>query len=137
MMSEAMTSEQRPALMTGAPPFPVEHAVTLANWQDPPFNRWAFQHLRELIPSARIARREDAVRQFPRNGRELGRLAFSFNDEQLTVAELLDATWTDGFLVLHRGRVVTEQYFNGMRPQTPHLLMSISKSVTAAVAGIL
>src|SRR5215472_14554143 len=61
MMSEAMTSEQRPALMTGAPPFPVEHAVTLANWQDPPCNRWAFQHLRELIPSARIARREDAV----------------------------------------------------------------------------
>jgi CubicO group peptidase (beta-lactamase class C family) len=53
------------------------------------------------------------------------------------VAELLDATWTDGFLVLHRGRVVTERYFNGMRPQTPHLLMSVSKSVTAAVAGVL
>src|SRR4051812_12186916 len=23
--------------------------VTLGNWQDPPFNRWAFQHMRELI----------------------------------------------------------------------------------------
>jgi hypothetical protein len=28
-------------LMAGAPPFPEERRVTLANWQDPPFNRWA------------------------------------------------------------------------------------------------
>lgn len=27
-------------LMTGFPPAP-ESQVTLANWQDPPFNRWA------------------------------------------------------------------------------------------------
>jgi hypothetical protein len=26
--------------MAGAPPFPAERLVTLANWQDPPFNRW-------------------------------------------------------------------------------------------------
>src|SRR5580698_4831054 len=39
-----------PELMTGFPPAP-EAQVTLANWQDPPFNRWAFQHVRELIPS--------------------------------------------------------------------------------------
>ena len=33
--------------------------------------------------------------------------------------------------------MITEQYFNGMRPETPHLLMSVSKSVTSTVAGIL
>jgi CubicO group peptidase (beta-lactamase class C family) len=130
-------------MMTGAPPFPADSAVTLANWQDPPFNRWAFQHVRELIPSARIARRArrsgrpDPVRQLPRNEQDLGRIAFSFNNRALTVAEMLAGTWTDGFLVLHRGRVVTEQYFNGMAEDTPHLLMSVSKSVTSAVAGIL
>ena len=43
-----MTAELRP-LMTGAPPLPADASVTLANWQDPPFNRWAFQHVRELI----------------------------------------------------------------------------------------
>ncbi len=129
--------------MTGAPPFPADSAVTLANWQDPPFNRWAFQHVRELIPSARIARwsgrsgRSDHARQLPRNEQDLGRIAFSFDNRELTVAEMLADTWTDGFLVLHRGRVVTEQYFNGMGQDTPHLLMSVSKSVTSAVAGIL
>ncbi len=40
-------------LMTGFPPAP-ESQVTLANWQDPPFNRWAFRHMRELIPSQLI-----------------------------------------------------------------------------------
>src|SRR3974377_1516876 len=40
-------------LMTGFPPAP-ESQVTLANWQDPPFNRWAFRHMRELIPSHAI-----------------------------------------------------------------------------------
>jgi riboflavin biosynthesis pyrimidine reductase len=30
--------------------------VTLANWQDHPYNRWSFQHLREVIPTHRISR---------------------------------------------------------------------------------
>ena len=123
--------------MAGAPPFPGDAQVTLANWQDPPFNRWAFQHVRELIPSARIAWKSGAPRPLPRQERQLARLAFSWKGQQLTVGEFLDQTWTDGFLVLHRGAVVTEQYFNGMRPETPHLLMSVSKSVTSTVAGIL
>ena len=41
--------------MEGSPP-PVDARVTLSNWQDPPFNRWAFSHLRELVPTQRIAR---------------------------------------------------------------------------------
>jgi len=32
---------------------------------------------------------------------------------------------------------VAEHYFNGMAPDVPHLLMSVSKSVTSAVAGVL
>ena len=27
--------------------------VTLANWRTAPFNRWAFHHVRELVPSSR------------------------------------------------------------------------------------
>jgi CubicO group peptidase (beta-lactamase class C family) len=73
----------------------------------------------------------------PRQERRLDRLAFAWKGQDLTVGEFLDGTFTDGFLVLHRGAVVTEQYFNGMRPETPHLLMSVSKSVTSTVAGIL
>ena len=124
-------------LMTGPPPFPPESAVTLANWQDPPFNRWAFQHVRELIPSARIASLPGGRRPLPRAEQEHGGIAFSCAGRDLTVSEWLDASSTDGFCVLHRGRVVAERYFNGMSPDTPHLLMSVSKSVTSTIAGIL
>ena len=110
--------------------------MTLANWQDPPFNRWSFQHIRELIPTARIARAA-APDPLPRAERDVLGFRFSYGDGELTVAEMLEETYTDGFLVLHQGRVVAEHYFNGMAPDVPHLLMSVSKSVTSAVAGVL
>ena len=123
--------------MSGAPPFAPEARVTLANWQEPPFNRWAFQHVRELIPTARIPRGDGPAWPLPRAERDLTGVRFTSGGQELTVADLLAQTCTDGFLVLHRGRIVTEQYFNQMAPDTPHLLMSVSKSVTAAVAGVL
>jgi CubicO group peptidase (beta-lactamase class C family) len=125
-----------PALMAGVPPFPEQSLVTLANWQDPPFNRWSFQHIRELIPTARIARAA-APAPLPRAERDILGFQFTCGDRELTVAEMLEETYTDGFLVLHEGRVVAEHYFNGMAPDVPHLLMSVSKSVTSAVAGVL
>jgi CubicO group peptidase (beta-lactamase class C family) len=45
-------------------------------------------------------------------------------------------TWTDGLAVLHRGRLVTELYANGMTPSTPHLLQSVSKSFAGVLTGI-
>src|SRR5262245_5369260 len=124
-------------LLAGPPPFPPGSRVTLANWQDPPFNRWAFQHVRELIPTARIPRGDGPAWPLRRAERDLGGVRFTSAGQEMTIAELLAQSCTDGFLVLHRGRIVAEQYFNGMAPDTPHLLMSVSKSVTAAVAGVL
>jgi hypothetical protein len=111
--------------------------VTLANWQEPPFNRWAFQHVRELIPTARISRGDGPARPLPRAERDVLAFRFGYGDRELTVAELLEETYTDGFMVLHQGQVVAEHYLNGLAPDVPHLLMSVSKSVTSTVAGIL
>jgi CubicO group peptidase (beta-lactamase class C family) len=126
-----------PALMSGAPPFPPQSRVTLANWQEPPFNRWAFQHVRELIPTARISRGTGPVWDLPRAERDVLGVRFRSGGRELSVADMLAETFTDGFLVLHRGQIVAEHYFNGMAPDVPHLLMSVSKSVTSAVAGVL
>lgn len=121
--------------MAGPPPFG-DGLVTLAAWQDPPYNRWAFQHVRELMPTARI-RRGGTVHELPSAPLEFGALTFRCDDRDSSVDQMLDETYTDGFLVLHRGRVVYERYLNGMQPDTPHLLMSVSKSVVATVAGTL
>jgi len=124
-------------LMAGSPPFTQENLVTLANWQRPPFNRWAFQHIRELIPTARISRGDGPPWELPRAERDLMGVRFATRSGELTVGDLLDQTYTDGFLVLHEGQIVAERYFNGLRPDSPHLLMSVSKSVTGLLAGAL
>ena len=139
MARDGGTGRERtsPGLMAGAPPFAPRTAVTLANWQEPPFNRWAFQHVRELIPTARIPRGDTPVWLLPADERDIAGIRFRCEDRELSIADMLAETWTDGFLVLHRGRIVAEHYFNGLRPDTPHLLMSVSKSVVSTVAGVL
>ena len=117
-----MADQATTGLMSGAPPFRGQAQVTLANWQDPPFNAWAFQHIRELIPTARIAPASDPA-PLPRAEQDLSGLAFRSEDRDWTVGDVLAASHTDGFLVLHRGQVVAEHYANGMTPGTPHLLM--------------
>jgi CubicO group peptidase (beta-lactamase class C family) len=124
-------------LMRGSPA-PNDKLVTLDNWQDPPFNRWGFLHVRELIPTAKISRGDGPVADLERDARDPSVIdAIEFNDghRDWTVGEMLDHTYTDGFLVLHEGRVLDERYVDGMRPDTTHLLMSISKSITATVTG--
>ena len=106
----------------------------LANWQDPPHNRWAFQHVRELVPTARIERSADAAAaaagRAARPRRRAGRRADG-------VEEALAASYADGLLVLQDGAIRAERYLNGLTPSRPHLLMSVSKSLVATVAGIL
>ena len=136
-MAEPASPPAGHGLMAGVPPFPHSALVTLGNWQEPPFNRWAFQHLHELIPTVRIGRGAGPVRGLPRAERDLSGLTFRSGERDLTIGEMLAESYTDGFLVLHRGRIVTEQYFNGMTADTPHLLMSVSKSIVSTVAGIL
>src|SRR5258708_39721611 len=85
-------------LLAGVPPFPQGALATLANWQDPPFNRWAFQHIRELIPTARISRGHGRPRRLPRAERDLDGLRFRSGSRELTVGEMLAETYTDGFL---------------------------------------
>jgi hypothetical protein len=46
--------------MTGFPPSP-DGQVTLANWRTAPFNRWGFQHVREIVPSADIPNAPERV----------------------------------------------------------------------------
>ena len=111
-------------LMQGFPPAAGSQA-TLANWRSPPFSRWAFQHVRELIPSADIA--NDPAKVLP--------LAPAPVD--LGVEDELAATDTDALVVLHRGKLVYERYANGMAADTPHILMSVSKSMLGLLAGVL
>ncbi len=128
----------REPLMSGFPP-PAESRVTLANWQDPPYNRWSFQHLRELIPTQRISRGHGPRRPFAQRGASalLDITVHRLAGETSTFAEVIAETLTDAVVVLHDGQIVLEQYFDAMTEETPHLLMSVTKSVVGCITGVL
>ena len=110
--------------MEGFAPAP-EGQVTLANWRAAPFNRWAFHHVREIVPSADIPSDPRNIRKLPRHPVEI------------PLGNFFEETDTDGLVVLHRGRIVLERYASGMAPDTPHILMSVSKSMLGLLAGML
>ena len=114
------------ALMQGTPP-PADRLVTLANWQEGPFNRWAFQHVSEVVPCAVLGRGDGPVLPLPHALEDLDPLLDGF----------LERTYTDGFIVLRDGRIVYERYCNGLTDRTPHLLQSVSKSFASALVGSL
>jgi CubicO group peptidase (beta-lactamase class C family) len=124
-------------LMAGFPPAP-RSQVTLANWQDPPFHRWAFRHLREIIPSQPIPAADGEPRPLPASPADLGDSPVTRADgSTATVEDVLAATFTDAFVVLRDGQLVAERYDAGMTAGTRHLLMSVSKSIVGCVAGVL
>lgn len=134
-MSSYRNSEPRLPIMEGSPPALIPPR---GDWDRPPWNRWAFQHVRDILPTAEVWRGWGPVRELPRADRDLDALPVaSVAGEASTLAALLDETYTDGFLVIKNGAVVYERYFNGMTDRTLHLSQSVAKSVTAGVAGIL
>jgi CubicO group peptidase (beta-lactamase class C family) len=115
---------------------PISQA-TLANWREAPYNRWAFHHVRELIASADIAHDPRRVRELAIRPRELEIRVEPDSGEPLTFAQFLAETQTDGFVVLHRGVLIAEHYANGMSAASPHILMSVSKSMLGLLFGSL
>jgi len=92
-----------------------------------------FQHAREIVPSARI-RRAAKPRPLSENLRALDDVPVLSGG--VTLEDYLRRS-ASGFLVLHRGTICYERYLNGLTPHTPHLLMSVSKSIAASVTGAL
>jgi CubicO group peptidase (beta-lactamase class C family) len=115
-----------------------EPGATLANWRQPPFNRWSFRNVRQIVPSAAISRAAIPSRMAGHGGRPIDRIAFHGPDgAEWTIGSMLRSSFCDGFLVLRRGRIVAEWYDGGLRPETPYILFSVSKSLTGTLSGVL
>ena len=123
----------------GAPRQP-DAAATAANWQQPPQNRWSFWHLRELVPTHLVSRGGGPVRALPDRTADhdvLGVQLIRHDGAPSTVADVLEATYTDAYAVAHNGALVAEGYAPAGGPFQPHVVMSVTKSVVGCVAGVL
>lgn len=113
--------------------------VTAANWYWGPANRWSWHNTRRIFPTAQVGRGSGPVVPLDHADRDLTQITFYdlATRKSMTVADMLEATFTDGFLVLQHGQILSEVYRNGLTPDQPHLFMSVSKSVMGTLAGIL
>jgi CubicO group peptidase (beta-lactamase class C family) len=123
--------------MSATPPPPSDRLVTSDNWMDGPFNRWGFLHVRELARTACIPRGDGPVLELPYDLRDLGGVPVALDASTTTFAASLEETYTDGICIVHDGTIVFEHYVDGMDPGDTHLLMSVSKSLTATLIGVL
>jgi len=121
-------------LMTGFPPEP-DQRVTLSNWRKPPFNRWAFNHVSELVPSA-FVRSAAHANPLQADHRGLSGFRLSHAGRSFGLHEWLEGTFTDSMVVMKDGKVAFETYAAGQSPVVPHIWMSVSKSILGLVAGV-
>ncbi len=123
-----------PPVMQGFPPAP-EFRVTKANAYNAQNLRWSLTHGRELAPSRFIGPSAKPLALPERKLPALEQLSFAVGAERATLAQYLEATATDGFIVLHKGRVVYERALSGVSPRQPHTWASMAKSITGLLAA--
>ena len=122
-------------IMVGFPPPPDKRVDRTNALMVPPYNRWSYQHMRTVFPSAPVRTAEE-----PRP------VAVDIDSgiAGLTVARpgggsadlptFLRQTYTDAFLVATPDRLVYEHYDNGMHATAPHQMMSCTKSFAGLFA---
>ena len=106
-----------------------------------PALRYSVVHMREFMPTVNVPRgnmmpvshfeyaiddRIDSVTFRPTD-----------KNHSVTWRESLDLNYTDGIIILHKGRVVYEKYFAELTPERVHAVMSVTKSFTGLLAAIL
>ena len=136
-MKSYKNTDKIPPIMLGSST-PKEWRIPLIDWDRPPWNRWAFQNIRQILPTANIKRNKNFVSELKYNLHNIEDIMFKdTNGKDTSVSTMLEDTYTDGFLVHIDGQVIHESYYNGMEPSSLHIAQSVSKSVTSTVAGIL
>ncbi|WP_374378081.1 serine hydrolase domain-containing protein [Dongia sp.] len=111
--------------------------IPRTEWDRAPFNRWSFQHVREILPTAEVWRGAGPASALSRRPFRLDEVRFKAARGEISIRQFLDDNFTDGFIVLKNGAIVFERYMNGMHERSAHLSQSVAKSLTGALIGIL
>jgi CubicO group peptidase (beta-lactamase class C family) len=104
-----------------------------------PNTRWAFSHQRELKSTVNIRRGAAGASALPRKLRDdLDGVTFTtMEGEATTWGQSIEAMYTDGIVVLHRGAIVYETYRGAGAAELPHIAFSVTKSFVGLLAATL
>ncbi|MBK0391768.1 serine hydrolase domain-containing protein [Ramlibacter algicola] len=102
--------------------------------------RWTLCHTREFLPTVNVWRGDGGPSTFAREDLAGDIEALAFDDLQGRRMQWQDAladTYTDGIVVLHRGRIVYERYIGELQAHVPHSCFSVTKSYACTLAAML
>ena len=110
--------------------------VRLANWRIHPNSRWSFQNVREIVPTVEIAAARGETEASPGSDALAGLELLLPDGSRIGALDHLAQSHGDAFVALKDGRLVAEWHAPHCDPDAPHIVFSISKSVTGLLAGI-
>ena len=110
--------------------------ITKTNWLMPPNNRWSFQNMSSIFKTTKLTKSNSPF-ILPQNLQPIDSLEFDGLDGKKTLRQELDSSFTDAFIVLKNGEIIFEEYQNDMKPESLHLMNSVSKSFVGMLIGIL
>ncbi|OOV91514.1 6-aminohexanoate hydrolase [Pseudomonas sp. MF4836] len=127
--------------MVGSPP-PAERTVRFedGSYFQFPAMRWSVSNFRQLMPTINVSRGLGAPVALPTALRsDIDSLSFTpiGTQQAMTWEQSLAATYTDGIVVLHRGKIVYDRYFGVLTPEGQHAAMSVTKSVVGTLGATL
>ena len=103
-----------------------------------PKSRWSFSHWREFVTTKNVFRGFGPAKPLKAALQDLDGLTFKdMMGNSLTWQKSLDLNYTDGILVLHKGKVIYEKYFGALSPEKQHIAFSVTKSFVGTLAAVL
>ena len=127
--------------MQGFPPSPEKRlSAADGSFFRFPALRWSVMHMREFLPTINVSRGRSAPSDLSYDldpGIDKVEFLPWGTDQKMTWNESLMKNYTDGILILHKGKVVYEKYFGELNEMKVHAVMSLTKSFTGTLASIL
>ena len=113
-------------------------SINSNNWRKHPNNEWSFQNIEKLFSTQRIKKGDQKPSKFIVKNAPIDKIEFSnLEGKKQTIRKMLANGYADSFLVLKEGKIIYEEYFNGMSQSSLHLINSISKNFLGMLTGIL
>lgn len=127
--------------MVGSPPPSGKLIIQpQSNYFSFPKLRWTVCHIREFLPTKQVNRGLGSAIPFNYMlDKEIDSIKFkpTGSDREITWKESLSSNYTDGILILHKGKIVYEKYLGCLDETKKHAAMSMTKSLTGLLAEIL
>lgn len=105
-----------------------------------PALRYSVCHMRQFMPTT-VVKAAKTEQYIFKERYDITIDAISFiplnSSEPMSWKESLSENYTDGILILHKGKIVYEKYFGGLKPDGVHAAMSVSKTFTGTLGALL